>query len=122
MNESNTEIAVIPVNTNGDVDEDYDLARHSLRDIITTGNKALEDLSNIASASQHPRAYEVMAVFVKNLGDVADKLMNLQKDRQDVLSHEAPAVPTQPIHVANAIFVGTTAELLEAADRYKPKP
>ena len=33
-------------------------------------------------SSDHPRAYEVAGQLIKHVGDVADKLMALQKDKK----------------------------------------
>ena len=34
-------------------------------------------------SSDHPRAYEVAGQLIKHVGDVADKLMALQKDKKE---------------------------------------
>lgn len=108
--------------SNEHTNEDYTLARNNLHTILEKGTKALDQLTNIADQSQHPRAYEVLATLIKNLGDVNDKLMNLQRDVRDLEAQEAE-VPEENtgdthIHVANGgIFVGTTADLLDKAKK-----
>lgn len=94
-----------------DVDDDYELARKNLHTILLTGMKALENMANVSEQSQHPRAYEVLSGLIKNMADTNDKLMQLQRDIKDL--EDEPQAPSSPIHVANAVFVGTTNELLE---------
>jgi hypothetical protein len=57
--------------------------------------------------SDHPRAYEVAGQLIKSVGDVADKLMALQKATKDVKQESKKG----PNNVTNALFVGSTAEL-----------
>ena len=57
-------------------------------------------------SSDHPRAYEVAGQLIKHVGDVADKLMALQKDKKNVKEEGAKKVVTN-----NSLFVGSTADL-----------
>jgi hypothetical protein len=65
----------------------------------------------VAKESQHPRAYEVAANMIKNLSDVTEKLMILQKQQQELRPKDELTGPTN-INVDKAVFVGSTAELL----------
>jgi hypothetical protein len=49
--------------------------------------------------------------MIKNLSDVTEKLMILQKQQQE-LKPKDPAAPTN-ITVDKAVFVGSTADLLK---------
>lgn len=112
-------VATVANPANTDLENDYAFARQNLYDVLTKGTAALEELVEIAKQSQHPRAYEVLSTLIKNLGDTNDKLLNLQKDMKE-LNDVAPQEQTQgPINVANAIFVGTTTELLELRNQKK---
>jgi hypothetical protein len=61
----------------------------------------------IAQSSDHPRAYEVAGQLIKSVGDVSDKLIDLQKKMKDL---DAPQ-KNGPTTVNNSLFVGSTAEL-----------
>jgi hypothetical protein len=89
---------------------DADYSRANYYNLIEKGNEALDGILEVAKESQHPRAYEVAANMIKNLSDVTEKLMILQKQQQELQPKES-AAPTN-INVDKAVFIGSTAELL----------
>ena len=89
---------------------DADYSRSNYYNLIEKGNEALDGILEVAKESQHPRAYEVAANMIKNLSDVTEKLMILQKQQQELQPKEV--VPTN-ITVDKAVFVGSTADLLK---------
>lgn len=91
---------------------DADYSRSNYYNLIEKGNEALEGILEVAKESQHPRAYEVAANMIKNLSDVTEKLMILQKQQQELKPKDELAGPTN-INVDKAVFVGSTAELLK---------
>lgn len=95
---------------NGD-NPDADYSRANYYNLIEKGNEALDGILEVAKESQHPRAYEVAANMIKNLSDVTEKLMILQKQQQELKPKEEQATQTN-INVDKAVFVGSTAELL----------
>jgi hypothetical protein len=88
---------------------DADYSRANYYNLIEKGNEALDGILEVAKESQHPRAYE--ANMIKNLSDVTEKLMILQKQQQELKPKDEQAGPTN-INVDKAVFVGSTAELL----------
>ena len=102
-----------------DVDKDYEYARDNLYSLIDKGQEAVNGALDLAMSSDHPRAYEVAGQLIKNVGDVADKLMALQKDKKNVKEEGAKKVVTN-----NAFFMGSTADLqkmLKQASKKKDK-
>jgi len=85
-------------------------SRANYYNLIEKGNEALDGILEVAKESQHPRAYEVAANMIKNLSDVTEKLMILQKQQLDLKPKEV--APTN-INVDKAVFVGSTADLLK---------
>ena len=83
-----------------DVDKDYEYARGNLYSLIDKGQEAVNGALDLAMSSDHPRAYEVAGQLIKNVGDVADKLMALQKDKKNVKEEGAKKVVTN-----NAFFM-----------------
>lgn len=97
---------VIPKNA----EEDFNYSRANHYNLIEKGNEALEGILQVASESQNPRAYEVAANMLKNLSDMTDKLIQLQKQKQEL---EGKKPEQQNITVDKAVFVGSTTDLLK---------
>ena len=93
-----------------DLKADYIKSRDNLNGIIKKGITAIDDMLEIAKASEHPRAFEVAAVLIKNVTDANEKLLVMQKQMRDMTNHK----DTSSVSVENAIFVGSTTELLKA--------
>ena len=89
---------------------DADYVRSNYYGLIEKGNEALDGILEVAKQSQHPRAYEVAANMIKNMSDVTEKLMTLQKQRKELETPEQAAATN--INVEKAVFVGSTADLL----------
>ena len=101
------------------VQDDYEYARGNLYALVDKGQEAVNGALDLAMSSDHPRAYEVAGQLIKHVGDVADKLMALQKDKKNVKEESAKKVVTN-----NSLFVGSTADLqkmLKQATKKKDK-
>jgi len=91
-----------------DINDDYTFSRDTYKDLISTGMGSLDALADIARESEHPRAFEVLSKSIKDIGDVTDKLMALQKNKQDLVGkkeEEAGKVTN------NNMFIGSTTDL-----------
>jgi len=100
----------ITIHQSQEDDPDAHYSRANYYNLIERGNEALDGILEVAKESQHPRAYEVAANMIKNLSDVTEKLMILQKQKQELKPKEV--APTN-INVDKAVFVGSTADLLK---------
>ena len=99
----------------GDVRQDYEVSRAQLHNLVMKGQEAVDGILDVARASDHPRAYEVAGQLIKNVGDVADKLIDLQKKMKELDADE-----TKITHnTTNALFVGSTAELQKMLKQQK---
>ena len=90
-----------------EVDEDYLLARQTYKELMVTGTKAIDSLSEIARETEHPRAFEVLSKAITDVGNVADKLMRLQKEKAAVKGEKIQAKEV----TNNNVFVGRTSDL-----------
>ncbi len=92
-----------------DVDSDYEYTRGQLYSLIEKGQEAINSILEVAQQSDHPRAYEVAGQLIKNVGDVTDKLLDLQQKMKKIKEEE----PKGPKSVTNnnTMFIGSTAEL-----------
>ena len=98
-----------PITDNSSLDTDISYSRGNIKDLISQGNKAIEMLSMVAQESQHPRAYEVLATLIKNMGELNMNLIDIHKKRNDIL----PGSTQSNINVDKAVvFTGSTTELI----------
>jgi len=74
------------------IKSDYDKSRETYYDLIEKGQDALSMMMEVARESEHPRAYEVLSGMIKNVADVNDKLMDLNKKNKDIQKSDAPAM------------------------------
>ena len=91
-------------------DKDYDYARTNFYNIIETGTEALEQMLDVARASEHPRAYEVVSTIMKTLVDANKDLVSMSDKKQEKDQDNGVVDPTKPV-TNNNLFVGSTAEL-----------
>jgi hypothetical protein len=91
---------------------DADYARSNLYGLIEKGNETIDNISEIARESMHPRAFEVLGQLMKTQSENLDKLLKLQKDKKELLKTQEQATQ-QNIAIDKAVFVGSTADLLK---------
>lgn len=89
--------------------KDYEYSRGQLYSIIEKGQEAINGILELAQESDSPRAYEVAGQLIKNVGDVTDKLLDLQKKMKDINKEEKGVTSTSVTN--NAVFFGSTTEL-----------
>ncbi len=113
-----------PLNIEKDTEDDYRLARRVLRNLITKGNAAIDQISEIARQQESARSYEVVSTLIKTVGETTKDLYQLQKTTREL---QAPSKDSDPrvkgeqgnINVEQAVFVGSAAELLSAIKKKK---
>jgi len=92
---------------NEDVTADYKYSRENLYSLVERGQDAIDGILTLAKETDHPRTYEVAGQLIKNVGEVTEKLLQLQ-EKMKKLNDE---VVQRPGKVTNALFVGSTTEL-----------
>jgi hypothetical protein len=90
---------------------DAQFARENIRELISKGNSAIDQLLLVARDTEHPRAYEVAAGLIKNLGDLNKDLLEIQKRKRDLAPKET--AQSNGLSIDKAVFVGSTAELIK---------
>lgn len=91
-----------------DLGDAYDQTKSNLQDLIDIGKDGLDEILQIAKAGQHPRAFEVFATLLKNVGDLNDKLMDNQKKVREITGAKKESGDTK---IDKAVFIGSTDEL-----------
>ena len=112
------ESSTIKPSENKDVQKDYEYTRGNLYSLIEKGQEAVDGILELAQESDQPRAFEVAGQLIKHVGDVADKLIDLQKKVNDI---EAPTKTREINTTNNTMFVGSTADLAKFLKQQKDK-
>ena len=92
-----------------DPDIDFETGRKNLYNLLDKGNEAIDGILNLAKEGEHPRAYEVAGQLIKTVSEVSQNLLDLQ----DKLKKVKDIPDKGPKNVTNALFVGSTTELLK---------
>lgn len=88
---------------------DYEYTRQNLYDLIEKGQEAIYEMLEIAKETQKARDFEVAGQLIKSVGDVSDKLLDLQHKMKKLKEEDKSSSPTNVTN--NALFVGSTADL-----------
>ena len=105
------------IDSNENKDNDFQYARENLYDIIEKGRDAMEELLEIAKAEESPRAFEVFGQLLKNMTDTQSTLMELHQKKQKLENDGDRQEVSKAQNVTNALFVGSTADLLKLVKR-----
>ena len=98
-------------------DTDFRYARENMYHIIERGRDAMDELLEIAKAEESPRAFEVFGQLLKNMTDTQEKLMELHRKKQIIENDGERQEVNKAQNVTNALFVGSTADLLKLVKR-----
>jgi len=112
---------VTPVDTASTKEQlkkDYEYTRGHLYSLVEKGQEAVDGILELAQESDQPRAFEVAGQLIKHVGDVADKLVDLQKKVNEI---ENPKKDKQVNTTNNTMFVGSTADLAKFLKKQRDK-
>ena len=88
---------------------DFEYARQIYHDLLAKGSESMEEMMEVARATEHPRAFEVLSNMMKNITDINGNLMDMHKKKKDFEQKEQKALPQG--QTTNNVFVGSTADL-----------
>jgi len=108
---SNTEIAISGEVVSDSLDDDFNTARKNINNLLEKGNTAITDLLNVAKESEHPRAYEVAANFLKTLADLNKDLLEIQKRKREMVPNSNDS--GKNVSIDKAVFIGSTEQLID---------
>lgn len=109
INPIGTQSLPAPIVVQSDIDSDFEFARKNIRELAEKGKVAVDNILQVASATDHPRAYEVAANLLKSMADINKDLIELQKKKRDLM----PQKEQPQITVDKAVFVGSTSDLIK---------
>lgn len=95
-----------------DVVEDYEFSRKTIRGLVETSAEAIESLKNLALDCEEPRSFEVLGQMLRDTAEITEKLMDLQKNRQEVDGTTSKKDRSGSGHIGTQnVFVGSTSSL-----------
>ena len=104
--ETKRKVTQVQVNAS-DTEKDYWLVRRNMKELISTGEDAIEGILKVATEGDSPRAYEVAAQMIKTVSEANKDLIDLH--------HKMKAINKEEINVHNttnnSLYIGSTKEL-----------
>jgi hypothetical protein len=91
---------------NNNFQKDYEFVQSNLKDLLGNGNIALESALKVATESDSPRAFEVVAILLKTLADLNNNVLDVHKKAKDTTASNTKVSQTN-----NSVFVGSTKDL-----------
>ncbi len=107
-----------------DFDKDFKFARNCIVKVMKYNADVIQNMTNIADATEHPRAYEVAGQLMKSQSDLAKELLELYKKKKHITEVKQPKkeetiVPLIENQQNNILFTGSTADLLKVLNNGK---
>jgi hypothetical protein len=91
-------------------DNDFEYARRNYHDLLAKGTDALDEMIEVARATEHPRAFEVFSNMMKHVADINGNLLDLHKKKKDFdKKDELTELPKG--QTTNNVFIGSTTDL-----------
>ena len=107
----NTEIITVDeLDSNQDLESDFNIARTNIKELLRKSDGAIDELLKVANESEHPRAYEVAATFIKTMADLNKDLLDIRKKKNDIGGK--PTVENNT-NIDKAVFIGSTSDLIK---------
>ena len=91
------------------IKNDYEYSRETYYDLLEKGKHSLELMIEVARESEHPRAFEVLSGMMKNMADINDKLMDLNKKEKEISNEDDKKQLGNTTN--NNVFLGSTSDL-----------
>ncbi|HRC95266.1 MAG TPA: hypothetical protein PK317_00555 [Coprothermobacter proteolyticus] len=91
-------------------DEDFEYARQKIREAIDKSTAALDDMLDLARASEQARAYEVLNGIANSLASMSESLVKLHKTKSE--GKQKGTEVSQPGVVNNNLIVSSTEDII----------
>ena len=90
-----------------DSEKDYWLVRKNMKELISTGEDAVEGILKVALEGDSPRAYEVAAQMIKTVAETNKDLVDLHQKMKNINKEEINVHNT----TNNSLYIGSTSDL-----------
>lgn len=98
-------------------EDDYQMAKGNMENVIDVGTNALSELASMANLSQDPRVYRVLTELISAMTTANRELMEIKTKQVDVELKQRK--DNSPQTVNQNLFVGSTAELVKLLEKSK---
>ena len=121
---TNSSGELVPVADVKDQGTGFEDVQEAIKEAAQLGAAKLQELGDVASQSQHPRAYEAFTQLLKEVVGAQKELLEINKTQAEIKKAEqnAGVAPSndQPQSVTNQlIFQGSTAEFQKMISQMK---
>lgn len=103
--------------TGNELADDFDMARGNIKDILVQGSDVLEDMIELAKASDHPRAFEVAGNLMKTLIDANKDLIDIHDKKKKIQGVEIGQQTAE--NITNNTIISSPAEIAEMLRKQK---
>ena len=100
-----------------DSEKDYWLVRKNMKELISTGEDAIDGIIKVATEGDAPRAYEVAAQMIKTVADVNKDLIDLHKKVKEINKEEVNINNT----TNQSIYVCSTSDLQDLINQERSR-
>lgn len=116
MNEIINKMNSLPVNIN-EIEDNYQYTNEKLKELVETGQAALDEFKEICDETKEPRAYEVLATLLKTTGDLTKSILETSKTKAQIHKDSSQGNSPGTVNNTQYIFNGTTKDLLDSMDK-----
>jgi len=95
------------------LDADFDYVRGNIKNLISNGTDAIDEILKVAKAGDSPRAYEVVSQLLKTVADMNKDLIDLYQKTKMAKKEEIKVNHT----TNNSIYVGSTSDLQDLINK-----
>ena len=104
------------------VDIEFEYARRNIVEILETSNQVLKNTAEMVEETEHPRMVEAYANLISNLVEINKSLFEIRERKMKI---KGELIDTDDIDAGNtiinnnAVFVGSTEELIQTMEGKK---
>lgn len=102
-----TSVVKIETDQSKQLEGDFQQVRKNLKNLVATGEEAIEGILKVAQEGDSPRAYEVAAAMLKTVSEINKDIIEMHHKVKQI---EKPNV-VEKNTTNNSIYVGSTSDL-----------
>lgn len=99
------------------LDVDFNYVRENIKNLISNGSEAIEEIMKVAKAGDSPRVYEVLGQLLKTVSEINKDLIDIHDKTKQAKKEEVKINQT----TNNSIYVGSTSELQDLINQSRSR-